>query len=520
MDLTRLRLREYLRVSQDESGRERSPKQQHGDHLADTREHGFDLHPDPYGDVGSASIYETKERADFRRMMADLQGGTFNADGLCLWEGSRGSRKVSEWALLIELLAEMRKCVWVHTHRRLYDMTNARDRRTLQEEAVDAEYESAKTSERLRRDAAANAAAGGASGRVSYGLKRKFDPKTGKPLGRVKDAEKARHVRDLLFKPFIAGVPLKQIERDWAKRGIVNGVGNPFTAEQLRQMLRNRQYIGERVHLPGRQARWWMHPDEVRISKGNWPAIVTRKVFFEAQMILNDPTRKTTRPGRGVHELSLIGKCDVCSGYLRAATKRGKSVYQCQPKGCATVRKDELDEVARERIFDYLSSDEVYMGLLRVEERDQEELGRVKADLVEAQAEHQALKAAVKAKRLSIEFAADVEPDLAQRIVDLKARVDELTTPAELRGWLGSREDVEARWEAASTQTHRRIAKLVLSPRLAGELRVTRSPLAGRAAANVPVGDRVKFRMHAVVTRTSRGHGGDDAVSGEHPPPR
>lgn len=499
MHLARLRLREYLRVSQDESGNERSPKQQHGDHAIDAKREGFDLHSSPYGDVGSASP-GSKERVDFERMLADLRCGTFDADGLCLWEGSRGSRRVSEWALLIELLAELGKFVWIHTHHRLYDMRNARDRRTLQEEAVDAEYETAKTSERLRRDAAAHAAAGGASGRVSYGLKREFDPKTGKLVGRVKDPVAAGHVETLLFKPFVAGVPLKQIERDWGKRGIVNGVGNPFTAEQLRQMLRNRQYIAERVHIPGRQARWWMYPDEARISKGNWPAIVTREVFFEAQAILDDPARKTTRPGRGIHELSLIGKCDVCSSYLRACKKRGKPGYQCMTKGCVTVRKDELDAVARERIVAYLSSREVYAGLLRAEERDEEELKRVRAELVEARAEHQALKTAVKAKRLSIAFAADVEPDLAQRVVDLTAREDALTTPPVLRGWLGSRADVEARWKAASTQTRRQIAKLVLTPRIAGELRVKRSPLAGRAAAMVPVKDRVRFRMQIAAT--------------------
>ncbi|MBQ3358480.1 MAG: hypothetical protein IJG47_06210 [Microbacterium sp.] len=50
--------------------------------------------------------------------------------------------------------------IWVTTHNRLYDPTNARDRRSLLEDAVDAEYESDKTSERRKRSAKAAAEAG------------------------------------------------------------------------------------------------------------------------------------------------------------------------------------------------------------------------------------------------------------------------------------------------------------------------------------------------------------------------
>jgi hypothetical protein len=48
--------REYLRISVDKSGRERSPEEQHADNERAAAEHGWAL-GDPYRDVRSASRY-------------------------------------------------------------------------------------------------------------------------------------------------------------------------------------------------------------------------------------------------------------------------------------------------------------------------------------------------------------------------------------------------------------------------------------------------------------------------------
>jgi hypothetical protein len=50
--------REYLRVSVDKSGRERSPEEQHADNERAAADHRWAL-GDPYRDVGSASRYAT-----------------------------------------------------------------------------------------------------------------------------------------------------------------------------------------------------------------------------------------------------------------------------------------------------------------------------------------------------------------------------------------------------------------------------------------------------------------------------
>jgi site-specific DNA recombinase len=489
-------LREFLRVSKDRSGREKSPNQQHDDHVRDAERHNFRLHESPYREVGSASSYAKKARDEFPKLIADLEEGKFGADGLALWEGSRGSRKVSEWALLLDLLGEHRKLVWIHTHSRMYDPTNHRDRRTLLEEAVDAEYESGKTSDRLRRDHADRALEGRPTGRQSWGYRSVYDEHSGRLVRREPDHESGKPVlvREL-FDRFVAGTALNRIATDWAGRGIVNRAGKPFTGSQLREMLRNRTYIAERVHIPGRETRWWKARDEALITPGKWLPIVDREVFFQAQAMLDDPARVTTRPGGARHLLSMTALCDECSNKLSGGTsRRGEAVYRCHVVGCVYVPMVDLDALGMQRIEDYLSSPAVHAGLQQAGEQAAEELAQVDVLLAKERAELKNLERRVRARELSIDFAASVEPGIQARLTELETRRKALETPPELRGLVGPREQVRARLAAIDDVARlRRIAQLVLSPRLAGELRVMRSPSRGH---RVPVESRTFFRTN------------------------
>jgi hypothetical protein len=100
-----------------------------------------------------------------------------------LWESSRGSRKVGEWVDLLDLLTAVGKTVWVHGHSRLYDPRNARDRRTLLEDAVDSEYEVAKSSDRILRTTRNNAAEGRPHGQAPFGYIRVYNERTRALIG-------------------------------------------------------------------------------------------------------------------------------------------------------------------------------------------------------------------------------------------------------------------------------------------------------------------------------------------------
>ena len=487
-------LREFLRVSKGKGGRETSPDQQHGDHRRDADTQNFQLHPTPYREVGAASRQSNRVRDVFLQLIADLQNGTFGADGLCLWESSRGSRRVSEWALLMDLLAEHKMVVWVHTHARLYDARNHRDRRTLLEEAVDSEYETGKASDRLRRDVLARAAEGRPGGRLSWGYRSVYDPNTGRLLRREPDTGTGRPELVLeLFKRFTSGTALSRLETDWALRGIVNGRGNAFTGPQLRDMLRNRTYIGERVHCPGEETRWWKARDRAVITPGQWAPIVPRELFFAAQSILDDPARVTTKPGGARHLLSMVAVCDPCGSVLDASRLRGEAVYRCREKGCVLVPKSDLDKLAMARILDYLSSESVYLGLQQAGEGAAEQVAALDAQIAAAAAELASLKSKVSALTLSVDFAASVEPGMRAQLADLTRRREELAVPSELHGLVGPRDDVKLRLAGITEVARlRRIAALVLTRPMAGELRVLRSPSRGH---RVPAKDRVRFRV-------------------------
>ncbi len=150
-----LTAREYLRVSEDRWKRKASNTQQHDENLVAAERHPFRVLVDQaYSDTVSASRYSKKERKDFAALLSDLKAGRFGADILQMWESSRGSRKVIEWCTLLDLCEARGVLIFVTTHGRMYDPRNARDRRSLLEDAIDSEYESAKIMLRTTRSSA------------------------------------------------------------------------------------------------------------------------------------------------------------------------------------------------------------------------------------------------------------------------------------------------------------------------------------------------------------------------------
>ncbi|MGH3888371.1 MAG: recombinase family protein [Pseudonocardiaceae bacterium] len=481
-------VREYLRVSKDTAGHERSPQEQHKDNERAAAELGFEI-GEPYRDIGSASRYARKSRKGFDQLVADLSSDRFGADVLMLWESSRGSRRVGEWVSLIELCEQRHVRIHVTTHGRTYDPANHRDRRSLLEDAVDSEYESAKKSDRLRRSAAAAAADGRPVSRVPYGYRTEYDPHTGKPLGRSPEPAEAAVVVEL-YQRVAAGESIRGIATSLAKRGVEKRSGGPFSAAHLRSLLNYRGYIAERAYLPGRTNRW-RRRDEATITPAKWEPIVDRGLWFQVHGILADQARVKNRPGGARHLLSMIARCDPCGGPLNAIVEKGNPVYRCRDRGCVRVSQPDLEQVAVQRLLRYLAAPEVYRELRQAGEDADEALAKIEAELAGVRHELTDLEQRVAAGRLTLEFAERVEPGIRTRLKALQERRDEMATPSLLRGLVDPGEDVRARWDATTDVAwRRRLMQVVLSPRLAGELRVMRSSVKNQ---RTPVVDRVVF---------------------------
>jgi DNA invertase Pin-like site-specific DNA recombinase len=484
--------REYQRVSKVIRGNDRSPEEQHGDNARHADRHGWDLGP-AYRDKVSASRYGRKVREDWQRLVTDLQHDRFGASVLILWESSRGSRQMSEWVQLLELCEKRGVKIYVTADSKLYDPADARDRRSLLEDAIDAEYESAKTSKRTRRSAASTAKDGKPGpGLPPYGYRRVYDPTSGRRVGQEIEPAEAEVVVEL-YRRLKAGHSLRTITSDFEARGIRTRDGRPFIRSTLRAIALNRAYIGERVHDPDRDTvrQGHLSPRAV-ISTGVWPPIVDGALWTAVYQLLTDEERLTRRPGRATHWLAGIAVCDVCSGPMRARVRKDMAepemFYVCHRATHVTVPYTDLEEHAEMVLLAYLTRDDVVDTLTATPE-DPVALAAAEADLAAVErdiddlADRAAAGGPVAKKLLDRNL-----PILEERLAAAKARRDNLTAPPRLGGLIDPGDDVIRQWVHAPMTGRREIARIVFVPDLRGELRIV------RGLVRDPIETRVSWR--------------------------
>lgn len=486
-----IRARDYLRVSLDRSGRARSLEEQHADHERVAAEQGWILGESYRDESVSASRYSRKPRGDFERLVADLENDQFDAQILMIWESSRGSRRVGEWVNLLELCERRLVSIHVVTHNRTYDPSNGRDRRSLLEDAVDGEYESSKLSARMRRAVAANAVAGRPAGRIPYGYRRVFDSQTRQLIAQEPEPNEAPVVAEL-YRRLVAGHSLRSIARDFQARGIRTRSGLVFSPEHLRSVALCPAYTALRAHRPVSGPRGPERHRPVPVSEmyeGQWPPLVSRAEWLAVQRLLSAPERKTSRPGRGKHLLSMIARCGRCGGALAVAYRGERSEYFCRTKGCVRINQADVDQIAEQVMLAYLARPDV-IGTLRAGEQDDDrELSAIRDQLATVRARHDELAEAVAAGTLSVVLAARSEPVILAEIERLEKREKELITPSALRGLIEPGDDVARRWATAPMSTRRDIARLLLTPTLIGELRITPAGPGRR----VPAEERIQW---------------------------
>ncbi|MGH3922203.1 MAG: hypothetical protein ACRDTT_04920, partial [Pseudonocardiaceae bacterium] len=208
--------------------------------------------------------------------------------------------------------------------------------------------------------------------------------------------------------------------------------------------------------------------------------LVNRADWFAVQRVLRAPERKTSRPGRGKHLLSYTGHCGVCLGTLNVAYRDGGPLYVCKIKGCVRITQADLDTLAEQVMLDYLAHPDVIDALRAGEHEDDRELSSVRDQLAVVRARHEQLADAVAAGTVSVATLVRVEPTLLAEITALETRQRELSTPSALRGLIEPGADVAQRWATTPMSTRREIARLLLTPKLIGQLRLQPSPRRGR----------------------------------------
>ncbi len=127
----------------------------------------------------------------------------------------------------------------------------------------------------------------------------------------------------------------------------------------MRRLARRPTYAALRVYQ--RDGQPTLEAAILRDSKGQplrpkWPPLVSAETFWACYRLLTDPSRRTTRPGRGTYLLSSLATCGKCGGkMIRRLLVSGREQYLCREYGCVGIDKQALDDFASERVVAWLS---------------------------------------------------------------------------------------------------------------------------------------------------------------------
>lgn len=480
--------REYLRVSQDKGKRQRSVTEQHDDNGRRAARHGIAITGGAYVDNDrSASRYATKKRGDFARLVADLESGAFGAEVLVLWENSRYSRRTIEWLSMMETCERQGVLIFITSDNRLYDLSNWKDRRHLREDASDSETETDKTSMRIQRTMADQASKGRPHGRAPYGLRPVYNDRRELVTWEEDTAEaapgevsRADAVREV-FMRLAAGHSQRSITRDFEARGIRTKKGAPWVERDLRDLAGRVAYIGKRTHRG-------------EVIEGTWDGLAdeakgfTEETFNKVQRMFKRPEHRATRDGRAVHVLSRIIRCDVCGGEMRASERRGSASYVCNDKSCTLIGKAGVDEFlvgTAERpgvILAYLASPKVYERFAATPE-DESRAVALRAEIERLRGDLEEMEAVVPTSAaVALKIGQGME-GLQVQIVRLEDEERALSMPSALTDLITPGADVAQSWAAAPVTARRKVARLLLSPEVLGEVRIQRAGRRGTSAA-------------------------------------
>ncbi|GIJ45803.1 site-specific recombinase DNA invertase Pin [Virgisporangium aliadipatigenens] len=409
----------------------------------------------------SASRYARKKRPGFADMLAYLEAG--EADVLLLWESSRGSRRLAEWAALLDLVRDQGMHVHVVTHGRTYDPRRARDMRSLQDDGVDAEHESGKTSERILRAVRGNAARGRPHGKLLYGYGRRYDDR-GQFVEQFPDPLQAPVVVEL-GRRVLAGESLKRIVADLNAREVVSPGGSVWTSNEVRRVLLNPAYVGKRVH----QGKV--------MGEALWPAILKQDDFDRLTALLTDPRRKTVRDPSIKHMLTGAARCGICDGRMRVKRIRTYQAYVCSSGYCVSIRVESLESFIERLVIERVSRPDA-AGIFTRGNEAAERAVEAAEELAKLRSRLDGFVAEAAAGRLTPGMLARVESELAPKIAEAERQAKPVPVHPELaaldvgrpRQW----------WDGLSLAGRRMAVQALMAVRVERATRANHGPVEDR----------------------------------------
>jgi site-specific DNA recombinase len=415
-------------------------------------EHGWTLGRTFADDNRSASRFARREREDFTQLLAHIGSGA--CELLILWESSRGSRKLAEWAALLDLVRERGVLIYVVSHGRTYDCRISRDWKILATDGVDAHAESNLISDRALRGKRRSAAAGRPAGKLQFGYRRVYND-AGEFVKQVEHPEQAALIREAARR-VLAGEACNAIAADFNARGIPGPRGGRWDLTQIKRLCVMPGYAGLR-----------QHQGQV-IGKAAWEGIHDEQTYADLLARLTDSRRCTTRNTSLRHVLSGLLTCSLCGALHRVLKNRGYLCYTCT--GCmkTSVRTVTVQAYVEDLV------------LARLERTDAADLFAVSEQAADDVAAEEDLAAGLQARltpfyglaaagKLSAAGLAAIEAELLPQIDAAKARANAARTgavPGPIRKLVGAPRE---RWQELTLYQRREaigliIAELKVSP--------------------------------------------------------
>lgn len=444
----------YTRVSLDPNGQGRSTNEQLQELQAWAKRENWTI-THTITETGSASRYarSTAARNRWTEVTQAITNG--DIDILITWEASRATRQLTEYAQLADLCAA-HNVLWGYSGT-VHDLTTRDGRFRTGLDALLAQDESARTSERIQRNVRARAAQGLPHGKIPYGYRREYDPHTGQLLRQLPNEETAPIVREI-FTRVIDREPYNSIARDLTRRNIplprparTRHDKDNWTAATVRSLITSPTYAGLRVHR-----------GQI-IGPATWPGLVTQQQFDAAQAVVAETKAGATNPrgdSTARHLLTGIARCGHCLGPVRrikGKTSPGKTYFAYNCRYCLRMSREitRVDKYVTDRLLFLLGTIDTTPATSSDEPNP--DLEQAKADLKKLRNRLDAFTDEASAGRLSPASLARIETRLAPQIAAAAARVKTLSAPARLARY--DLTDPRALWDSMSLPERRQLLR-------------------------------------------------------------
>lgn len=464
----------YARVSLDPKGQGRSTTEQEAECRAWANSEGWTI-THVITETGSASRYARSTGARTRWDEVTTALATGHYDALLTWEASRATRDLTAYTALRDLCAT-HGVAWGYSGT-LHDLTSRDARFRTGLDALLAEDESARTSERIRRAVRARATAGQPHGKLLYGYTREYDPTTGALARQIPHPITADIVRDIYTRT-IDGWSNQRIARHLTEQGTplprpqrsTSRPDGEWLGTTIGRIVANPAYAGHRTHKG------------IIVGPATWEPLVTQDTWDQANAAQSARTtsHRRTHDGTVRHLLGGIARCGRpgCGGPLYAQANRGRPAYTCHTCFRVTRDKARLDTYVTDTLLALLQHDS---GVITRPSPDTStELEQARAHEQRLRDRHAEFLAEATTGGISAASLAVIEAGLLPQITAAARQVRSLQLPTQLRRL--NPDDIPGSWAALPLADQRAV--------LVDALDIRVHPV-GRGRRNAPMTESV-----------------------------